>query len=62
MGNGIVNRRIVGGLVEKTFDRNVILVDAPNVDHSKGGLLAIDFDSLTKIKIHWGKMPNQLVF
>ena len=28
------------------MDRNVILVDAPNVDHSeKGGLLAIDFDS-----------------
>ena len=45
--NGIINdknSRRVGG--ENILDRNVILVDAPNVDHSeKGGLLAVDFDS-----------------
>ena len=45
--NGIFNgknSRRVGG--ENILDRNVIIVDAPNIDLSeKGGLLAVDFDS-----------------
>ena len=62
--NGIINgknSRRVGG--ENILDRNVILVDAPNVDHSgKGGLLAFDFDSPEKDQNSLGKMPSQLVF